>query len=491
MKIIISYLLVASIFCCIISCSRDSSLSPSEQPFKTESLFANFRKSADDTSGFNYNMHGQFLFRHLKYYLGTVDPLTFLPESQRVQFKSSFNETNDNFKKEKFTHGQIIDNLVDKKSFSHYEGELIKEHHQSLLDFISTKPTPQLVWDWFDQKEKEIIKNPKLSQGEKSRLLDQRAMVKYTLLWCLEQKNNDVGGTPNSRIQACGFWEKLSCYVGNISGLSGLGGSIGGSIGLFKNTSGSSSSNTSTADPVALGSVVGIVLGLVQSFATCQCNGSDLSICDAPISISYPYKCYLPGDNIQVTAVGYGTIPPTQFTWNFYYNDDLNNALFSNASGVNYIYLPGPAITQHNTTDFAVKIQSHCASNGVTPQQDIPSQVFGWINLSDLGRPYFTISGTDNMTLSQVQTSSYFMYGIAGAYSQTNATVSWDLIPSGYPNYSATGVFTNTYSTHTTGSYVQVKWNPTPGFATLKCTTSSYCNGTPISEVQYFNVHIQ
>ena len=105
---------------------------------------------------------------------------------------------------------------------------------------------------------------------------------------------------------------------------------------------------------------------------------------------------------------------------------------------------------------------------------------FGWFNLSDLGKPFFTISGSTNFSVDDAVYGQYYqLYGLVSA---TNASVQWEIIPSGYPGYSATGVFTG----QSNYSMVGVKWDNHPGFAALKCTATTQCG----TVVNYFSVHI-
>lgn len=69
-----------------------------------------------------------------------------------------------------------------------------------------------------------------------------------------------------------------------------------------------------------------------------------------------------------------------------------------------------------------------------------------------------------------------------GPFSLTNATIKWELIPSFYPDYSATG----TILSPDNGSFLTVRWDPNPGYANLKCTTTTQC----ATIIQYYTIHI-
>ena len=98
------------------------------------------------------------------------------------------------------------------------------------------------------------------------------------------------------------------------------------------------------------------------------------------------------------------------------------------------MWLSGSDIVSHSATSVAVKCQTNC-SNG-NPLW------FGWFTLSDLGKPYFTISGNSNFNVSDIpdpHSSEVMNYFASGPISDTNASIQWEIVPSGYPNYSATG----------------------------------------------------
>lgn len=481
MKNFIQSILVCIELVMLLSCSKEVNLQNQVKPFHTESLFNSSRQSIPDSSTYNYDMAGQALFRHLKYYSGTLDPFTYLPTKQADEYRDKFTKYQNKIKLGKWTHQQIIDDWTNQKIYSSRQGNLIKEHQDALIQFLSTHPNPKAMWDWFVQKESEIKTDKSLSRSEKSVVLNQRAMVKYGILWRLE--NQPTQTTQGARVSSCDFWEQLFCYAGYISGLAGAGGPIGGSLAL-KNTS------DALAKATAIGALAGVAVGAVEAVQNCHCN---TDICDAPLTATYPFECFVPGvsSSLLVTAIGYGSIRPQSFDFDFFYNDDENNHLYHMVApnGNDYIYLPGTNIQNTGAGDFAVRISSHCAADGTNPQRDIPSNLVGWINLNDLGKPFFTISGTDNLTVSDASNYSAFTYQIDGAYEQIQTSILWELIPSGYPNYSATGTITG----GNTNNLITVRWDPHPGFATLKVTTTSHCNanGQDYSVVNYLNIHIQ
>ncbi|MGF7215988.1 hypothetical protein GGR92_002153 [Spirosoma lacussanchae] len=437
---------------------------------------------ARDTTGFNFNTHGQVLLRHIKYYSATIDPLTYLPADQRAGFKAKFDAYQAKIKANHWTHDQIIDDLVAQKSYTQRQGQIIKEQQRSLLELLATQPDMQSAWDWFAQREKEIVQDNVLTPSEKSEVLNQRSTVKYGLLFRLEQAPASEGvSEPKARsTSACGFWAKLYCYVGTISGLSSTGNAIGGVEAIVK------SGATILVKGSAIGAIIGAAYGTIQAFTSCQCDQQELAKCDAPTTVSFPYRCYVPGAGLRYTAIGYGTNGPTQFIWKISANDDLNNVIYENIGSGDYFDIPGNLITQNNVSTLGMRVTSQCHDTGVTESRQ--SDAFGWFDLSKLGKPYFTISGADNVSPGQ-----YAMYGVAGSYEniEGSVTIKWEVIPSGYPNYSLSGTFSNGQTTITGGTFVGVQWSSNQGYGTIKVTITSYCDGGQISEVQYLNVRAQ
>ena len=437
---------------------------------------------ANDTTGYNFNTHGQVLLRHIKYYSATIDPLTYLPADQRAGFKAKFDAYQAKIKTNNWNHDQIIDDLVAQKSYTQRQGQIIKDQQRSLLELLNTQPTMQSAWDWFARSEKEIAQDNALSPSEKSDVLNQRSTVKYALLFRLEQApilaaTNEAKARSAS---ACGFWAKLYCYVGTISGLSATGNAIGGVEAIVN------SGATILVKGSAIGAIIGAAYGAIQAFTSCQCDQQELAKCDAPTTVSFPYRCYVPGAGLRYTAVGYGTNGPTQFIWKISANDDLNNVIYENIGSGDYFDIPSDKLTQNNVSMLGMRVTSQCHDTGVTESRQ--SDAFGWFDLSKLGKPYFTISGADNISPGQFAT-----YGVAGSYDKIegNVTITWEIVPQGYPNYSLTGTFGNGQTTTTGYSFVGVQWSSNAGYGTIKVTITSYCDGGQISEVQYFNVHAQ
>lgn len=435
---------------------------------------------ARDTTGYNFNTHGQVLLRHIKYYSATIDPLTYLPTDERSGFKAKFDAYQAKIKTSNWNHDQIIDDLVAQKYFTQPQGQIIKDQQRALQTLLDTQPTMQSAWDWFAQREQEITQDRTLSPQEKSEVLNQRATVKYALLYRLEQAPVEAGTSKARESSACGFWAKLYCYVGTISGLSSAGTAIAGVEGTVK------AAGTILAKGSAIGAVIGAAYGAIQAFTECQCDQQELAKCDAPATVSFPYRCYVPGAGLRYTAVAYGTNGPTQFIWKISANNDLDNVIYENIGSGDYFDIPGDKITQNNVSTLGMRVTSQCHDTGVTESRQ--SDAFGWYDLSKLGKPYFTISGADN-----ISPGAYATYGVSGSYEniEGGVTITWEVIPSGYPNYSLSGTFSNGQTTITGYSFVGVRWSSNAGFGTVKCTITSYCDGGQISEVQYLNVHAQ
>lgn len=411
-----------------------------------------------DSTLSNNEMNGKFLYTHLKYYLGTVDLTKSIPAERRDSILSSIEECTAKLKG-RIPYDQIIDELVATRGMSNKVGVNLKEFQHSVLQFLINNPEAdsKIVWDYCLKEEKKVRNNTDLTYNEKNDILFNHTILRYALKWKLEQLDfkriqNGLLKVNSVKQINSGFWSSVACFFGTISGYVGYA----VTFGLNK----------------ILGAVIGAAGQLVRS--TFSCDGTNTNVCQDPLSVSFPYSCYTTGNPLVCTAVGYGNITPQQFTFDFRYNNDLNNHLYSNFAP-NYtdnITLPGSYLTS-NITDVAVQCVTSCSSGNPL--------WFGWFHLSDLGKPYFTISGNGNFTVANANYSN-FQYNADGPFWDANPTIQWQIIPSGYPGYSATGTIIGTGNS----GICIVKWDGHPGFATLQCTMTVSC----ATIVQYFSIHI-
>lgn len=422
---------------------------------------------------FNHEQAGEFAYNHVKYYAATVDPFNYIPENEREAFKNKFNELQAMYEKNHWSLKEASDYLVEQGYYTKKQAKLLNDHHDKLIKFLEKHPDKDSAWSFGLSQEQEIIDDSTLAFKEKSELLTQKAIVRQMLRYKLETmpesaKDNVKGGRIASTQLNCGFWEQLSCWVGSITGLSGLTGLTGNFI----------SSSKVLSKFNVIGAAIGAAVGIFQGFSTCQCQNN--GVCQPFTGVSFPFECYYPSNSLQITGWGYGNVTPSQFNWQFYKNGNACNGcnFYTNFTGSDYIYLPGSQISSNSVSTVALMTSNYCDN------QWKDSQYFGWYDLSELGKPAFTINGPS--TISSADAANYvaFNYDASGAIQiAPNTTILWELIPSGYPGYSATGtILGNNNLTN-----MQVKWNSTPGFATLKCTATSPC----ATVVNYYNVHIQ
>ena len=405
-----------------------------------------------DSSLFNNELDGKFLYTHLKYYNGTVDLVSLLPQEERDLFKKQLNDHVERVKN--MSHDQIIDDLVSQKHITDKRGKAIKNHVKNLSDYIASVSTPNKdnLLKWCVDRENETRSDKTLSFDEKKSILHHQTLLRYALKWKLEQMPSIVKGARASQVND--FWSTLACYVGTISAYTGI-------------------ATAYSAGNVILGASIGAALGVVNGIIICS-GGGNPNTCQDPVTVSFPYECYTYGNPLLCKAVGYGNTTPSQFTFRFSNNDNLNNQLWSNFTDQNYIWLPGSYLNS-SITDVAVQCQTSCSSGNPL--------WFGWFQLSDLGKPYFTISGNSNFNVSDIANAgNSFPYQIVGPVSNTNATIQWELIPSGYPNYSATGTIIYGANSWQLG----VRWDNHAGFARLKCTATVGCS----TITNYYTVHI-
>lgn len=413
-----------------------------------------------DSTLSNNEMNGKFLYTHLKYYVGTVDLTKSIPAERRDSLLAKIEECAVKLK-DHMTYDQIIDDLVAHRGMANKVGANLKEFQHSVQQFLINNPEAdsKTAWDYCLVEEKKVRNNANLTYNEKNDILFNHTLLRYTLKWKLEQQDfnhmKSVLIKVNSIKQVNStFWSSVACFFGTISAYAGYA----VTFGLDK----------------ILGAVIGASGQIVRS--TNPCDGTtNTNVCQDPLSVSFPYRCYTTGDPLVCTAVGYGNNTPQQFTFDFRYNNDLNNHLYSNFAP-NYtdnITIPGSYLTS-SITDIAVQCVTSCTSGSPL--------WFGWFNLSDLGKPYFTISGNGNFTVADANYYSSFQYNADGPFWDANPTIQWQIIPSGYPGYSATGTILGSGNN---GSCL-IKWDGHAGFATLRCTMTVSC----ATIVQNYSIHI-
>ena len=171
-----------------------------------------------DSSLYNNESDGKFLFTHLKYYNGTVDLISSFPKEMQESF---IRELNGMIEKNKGKSHDIIDGLIEQKYFSANSGQSIKQYVKDLQIYLNSIPEKDNVMKWCVDKEDAIRGDKVLSYKEKIQILSHQALVRYALKWKMELM---VGGVKNGRVQHTNdFWSDLACWVGSISGFAGSG----------------------------------------------------------------------------------------------------------------------------------------------------------------------------------------------------------------------------------------------------------------------------
>ena len=430
-----------------------SKLSPTQQ--------AQLAKMFEDSTLSNIEMNGQFLYNHLKYHMAVdmstlspgekIDP--FLPNLRKMFTKYSV-----------YSNREVLDDLRTNNYITTAEKNYLTSYSTAITQYFGGNPAADetSALTFLGGQERIVRNDATLTYNEKYALLLHHTLVRYAIKWYMERYvspntaipgkvTTGTSGAPGSTISTS-IWSTIACYAGSIASYVGIA--------------------TAFAGTTVLVAAIGAALGAANAAFTC--DGSSKNVCQDPLTVSTPYQCYTYGNALTWTAVGYGNTKPAQFVFSFADNDNLNNALYSNFTSNPYISLPGSYLTS-SITDLAVQCKTSCSAGNPL--------WFGWFKLSDLGKPYFTISGTANMTVAQAAYYPTFEYDLSGPVYNTNATISWQIIPSGYPNYSATGTFNGPPS----GTMVFIHWNASAGFATLACTATVGC----ASVTNYYTIHIQ
>jgi hypothetical protein len=435
--------------------------------------FASLRKGIVPEA-FNHEQVGSLVYTHLKYYATTIDYHKYIPELYQEKYEEEFSKLKSKYDTEKWTPEQTITYLVDQGYYTKKQAAKIIDHNNKLLKHLETHPDKITHEKWAKDRENEIAADPELSHKEKSQLLNERVAIHQALRYKLEMMPDEAKANKGGRLlsASCGFWETLACWTGYVTGLSGLSGQASGIAAAFIH----STTSRFITNFTAIGAAIGVIVGTIAAINNCQC---DMNSCNVTEGLNFNYACYTMGDPLLFQAWGYGNITPNQFEFQFFKNNDLSNG--SNFWGgiapqADYIYLQGNLIVNNNVQSVAVRSINYCSGIAKTA-------TFGWYVLADLGKPFFSINGVSSLTSSDAANNTY-EYTANGVIRVTpNTTITWEIEPSGYPGYSATGqVICGSGSTSTC-----IRWNSTPGIANVKCTATTACS----TIVNYFRVQIQ
>lgn len=452
-------------FLTVFSCKNNPEIGSLPQALDSSSS----RLSADGEV-FNNKQYDDFIYHHLKYYGGTVSYEEFMPEDFMAKFKPEFERQKQMYDDRGWDFRSAVPHLVEQGYYTEGQATLYLSQMEDMMQYLESHPKAEEFMEWADGKQREIIDSPDLSHAERSQILNEITVIQSALRYKLETMPESAKHPRNGRVVSdCNFWEALRCWLGYVGGISGLSGTASTIV------AGITSVSTGIA---VIGGIIGIAVGTVQAIQNCDCN---YDVCQAPQGVSFPYVCYTPtsSNSLRFTAWGYGNITPSQFQWQFWKNNNTSSAnnFYGNFTANNYIDLPGSTIISHSVQTVALNSDALCS--GTTKN----SHQFGWYDLNELGKPYFAISGP--LSISAADAAYYvggYDYNALGPIRITqNVSIQWEILP-GQPGYTATG----TILFGANSAWVRVRWDGTPGFATLKCTATTACH----TEVKYYNVHI-
>ncbi|MDB5243647.1 MAG: hypothetical protein JWP57_4272, partial [Spirosoma sp.] len=262
---------------------------------------------------FNHNQVGNLVYTHLKYYATTINYHKYIPESYQDKYEEEFAKLKSKYDKEKWTSGQTINYLVDQGYYTKKQAAKLLDQNDKLLKHLEKHPDKAIHQKWAKDRENEIAADPELSYKEKSQLLDERAAVHQALRYKLEMMPEEAKADKGGRVAAssCGFWEKLACWTGYVTGLSGLSGQASGIAAVFIH----SSTSRFVTNFTGIGAAIGVIVGTVAAINNCQC---DMNSCDVSEGLNFEYACYTRGNPLLFQAWGYGNITPNQFEFQFY-----------------------------------------------------------------------------------------------------------------------------------------------------------------------------
>ncbi|WP_143473281.1 hypothetical protein [Flavilitoribacter nigricans] len=398
---------------------------------------------------FNAEQLGQFVYRHVKYYMATVDPYSFVAEEYRDEFKSKFESEVKAYETRNLNNEQHLDYLVEQGVYSIAQVDLMKKQHADLRTFLFNEhPNATTAWNWMLDQDKAVLENELLSDEEKGEILRINSITRHLMQHRLE--TYDASGHDNLGAKSsCDFWDRLFCYLGAVKDMLGLGDKIKAGSNAFG----------------LIGAAIGAVTGAYRAITSCSAS-CNTSICGPFEGVSLAYNCYDTGDNLIFTGWGHGDISPSSIIFDYYKNDDWSSGsnFWSDVETDPTSLLPGTEITDHSVDEVGVRTSNLCSGIAKIANH-------GMWDLDDLGVPYGAVVGDDNIHVDQTNYQPTFTYWVAGPVTIADATLTWSIIPSGYPGYSATGSFTG----GTTNQIVTINWDDTPGFVTLRCTAVSDC----------------
>ena len=359
----------------------------------------------------DYEAAGQFLYKTIKYHSLHFDPYTLLPEKERTMLKVQI----DSLKALKINNP----NLIWEKGVK--DGKIPRKVHEKLMKFeesalavINLNPNPDIVDKWFQDDIEKSKQDKDLSFDEKDFVVQHSTIMRYALKAYLEM-NVPVKNQRNGKVTASCTIQMISCYWGNVSTYSGIGSFIGGGAG----------------------GIGGAVVGLFISFDSCTCEES----CSYPKFISTPDICYNQYSGLDILTGGFAQATNSLF-WEFANDQGIVFLTRSSTNNVIHIY---DSDLQGNQS-FYVRVTAYCNGGGYTTQ-------YIRIDLNNLGKPSFFISGNSNPTVNSQQ-----FYTIAG---RNLNTVTWGV-----------GSIGQILTQNPSG--INVKWNST-GYAYLYANAQSNC----------------
>jgi len=417
----------------------------------------------------NYSQYEDLLYKHIKYYSATVDPFEYveLADEEKSKFKTDFNEFYlggvENTGESRFYLKSGLElGLIQPRQY-----EILNEYLDELIPKIQTVSTLVELEELFDVQAELILDDKEMPDLNREMLLIDNYVAKAALKYYWERNFDPSFLDPNARIQACGFWDKAFCYLESVLGLASA------TAGML----GTASKASWGAGFWKIGALIGVAVGIYNGITSCGC---DKNVCQSFQGVSVPFACYTYGNSLTFKGWGQGNIAPSSFDWAFYKNENLNTAsnFYSGNSTGDTFVLPGSYINSSINT-IAVRNIAYCS--GI---QNFSPYPFGWFDLSEIGKPDFVITGPTSIPVSQTGYNwSPQLYGNQGNLGQiAGETYYWELIPSGYPGFSATGTFMGPQ----TEQGINIRWNSNPGYATVKLTVTTGCS----VDVKYLNVQI-
>lgn len=357
---------------------------------------------------FDFDAEGLFIYQSVKFHSFHFDPYTLISVEKRIELKAKV----DSVRSLGLSDPEIVWRRgVQDKKITNKTYERLKNFKESGILKIKNNSDFRIVDKWFVDEIMKVKEVDDLNVDEKRFIIHHFTIMRYSIKAYLET-NEPEKTSRNGKITANCTLEMISCYWGNVSTYSGIGGLVG---------------------VPGIGAIIGVLI----SFNSCTCEES----CRTPMFISTPDVCYNSSFGLDLVTGGFGA-STNHLTWTLMDGNGipfLTKDSYNNTTRIYNSELGGRQF-------FQVSVTAYC-NGGVYPTSRVE------ININNLGKPSFYLSGN-----TSPQVNSQQFYTITG---RNLSIVTW-----------GTGSIGQVLFQNPNG--INVRWNSS-GYAYLFANAQSDC----------------